>query len=118
MKRLGPAHKQLMIPFAIAIMITVLALSATNVRCQKRQHGAAAASQTTQVANPCRINEESTTCLKSRIDRLGVAISNLEERMNQLQKTSKSSGGGDGKDDSFTGIWKEINKIKDRLNMN
>jgi hypothetical protein len=116
MKRLYAAHKQLMIPFAIAIMIAVFALSAPNASCQKRHHGAAAATQATHTpVDPCRINAESTTCLKSRIDRLGAALTNLEERVNQLQRTSQSSG--DDKGDSSSAIWKEINRIKERLNM-
>lgn len=105
----------LTIPFTIAIMITVFAMSATNVRCQKRQHSRAA-TQTNEV-DPCRISAESTTCLKSRIDRLGAAIRNLEERLNQLEKTKQSTGGRDDKGDSSGAIWKEINRIKERLNM-
>jgi hypothetical protein len=96
-------------------MIAVFTVPAANVKAQQQHKEAAARTQAATSVDPCRISAESPTCLKSRIDRLAAAIANLEEKLNQLERSSQSSG--DTKGDDSTNLWKEINRIKQRLNM-
>ena len=71
---------------------------------------------------PCRPpQEESSACLKSRMDALQGAVGALAAKLDKLSREQvgpleEKIYGHQGKADSFQDIWSEIDKIKQRLN--